>query len=525
MLQNKKLKRNFKHAEKVNKSTLNFQYKNLFISVRCVNIIQTSNNGTSAAVIYDQVSDAQNAVVRLTNEFWNGRTLIVSPSYNRTSAHNSSQNCKLQVRWFLTESDCQGKITFTEKESADEALKLIKNKFQCECKLQINSINPAIRCQWLLQAHNGQAFIDFDTNVHAEEYVSRKRIDTMQILLSKTKNTSILVRNIPPEYDEEDLREKFPNSKAIKLQYTTKINQIENLDNIKENTRRIFNHYRSFVADKTEVQPQPNYGKVEVRVEFTDENEAKAAIQEMNGRTGYINTGKIRLSLINQIQNKKSPQNQNEYIVKLSKLPPHIVEDDLHNELKQNNLADNLSYIFIVRKKLNAATNTNKINFELQSELQKLRNLFSSRKYFRSEPEVDIRPATDDGRVTAMIIYNNSDDVTTAMNLYKDPLRKNLYQFDQYKLYLTPHNDHVIELNPSLVKAIPQKIEQALDDIRRMNLLNVNVFKKEINKNERKITRIHIQGSDNLELAKARAVFDRLMKGLEFRFNDPSWVS
>jgi hypothetical protein len=83
----------------------------------------------------------------------------------------------------------------------------------------------------------------------------------------------------------------------------------------------------------------------------------------------------------------------------------------------------------------------------------------------------------------------------------------------------------VIELNPSLVKAIPQKIEQALDDIRRMNLLNVNVFKKEINKNERKITRIHIQGSDNLELAKARAVFDRLMKGLEFRFNDPSWVS
>jgi hypothetical protein len=58
-----------------------------------------------------------------------------------------------------------------------------------------------------------------------------------------------------------------------------------------------------------------------------------------------------------------------------------------------------------------------------------------------------------------------------------------------------------------------------------MNLLQVKIFKKEINKNNNKITRIHIQGSDNLEIAKARVVFDRLMKGLEFRFTDPSWVS
>lgn len=416
-------------------------------------------------------------------------------------------------------------MIFTQKESADEALKLIQTKFQCQCKLQINSINPTIRCNWLLQAHNGQAFIDFDTNQHAEEYVQRKRIDTMQIVLNKNKNTSIVVRNIPQEYDEEDLRGKFLNSKSIKFLYNEKISQIDNLNVIKENINRIFNQYRSFLADKTEVQAQLNFGKVEVLVEFTDENEAKTAVQEMNGRTGYINTGKIRLSLTNAPQNRKTPQNQNEYIVKLFKLPPHIIEDDLHDELKQHNLADHLSYIRINRKKLNEASNTNTGNLQLQSELNKLRNLFTSRTHFRSEPEVDIRPATDDGRVTALIIYNNPDDVTTAMNLYKDPLRRDLYQFDRYKLYLTPHNDHVIELNRALVKAIPEKIEQALDDIRRMNLLNVNVFKKETNKNDKKITRIHIQGSDNLGLAKARAVFDRLMKGLEFRFNDPSWVS
>jgi len=46
-----------------------------------------------------------------------------------------------------------------------------------------------------------------------------------------------------------------------------------------------------------------------------------------------------------------------------------------------------------------------------------------------------------------------------------------------------------------------------------------------MNKNNNKITRIHIQGSDNLEFTKAIVVFDRLMKGLEFRFNDSSWVN
>jgi hypothetical protein len=416
-------------------------------------------------------------------------------------------------------------MNFTQREPAEEALKLIQNKFQCQTKLQINTINPTIRCQWLLQSHNGQAFIDFETDEQAAEYVQRQRIDTMKIISHKTKNASIVVRNIPQDYDEQDLRENFPNSKSIKFLFNDKTRQIDNLNDIKENIRRIFNHYRSFLADKTEVQSQLNFGKVEVLVEFTDENEAKTAVQEMNGRTGYINTGKIRMVLTNTSQNRKNPQTENEYIVRLFKLPPDIVEDDLHDELKRNNRVDNLSYIRINRKKLNEASNTNSNKSELQSDLHKLRNLFSSRTYFRSEPEVDIRPATDDGRVTALIIYNNPDDVTAAMKLYQDPQRRGLYQFNRYKLYLTPHNDHVIELNRALVKAIPEKIDQALEDIRQMHLLNVNVFKKEINRNEKKITRIHIQGSDNLELAKARTIFDRLMKGLEFRFNDPSWVS
>jgi RNA recognition motif-containing protein len=419
-------------------------------------------------------------------------------------------------------------MNFTQKNFAEKALKLIQQKFNCQCRLQINSINPTIRCQWSIQGHNGQGIIDFNTNEQAEEYVKKRKIDSMNIQLNNKNNSSIFIRNIPNEYDEDDLKSKFLNCKNVKLLYNTKLNQLENFDDIKENIRRIFNQYQSFLADKITVQPQHSYGRVEVHVEFTDENQAKAVIQEMNGRTGYLGIGKLRLSLINSIQKKKNVQIADEYIVKFSKLSPDIIEEDILEELKRNHLADCLSFISIFRKKLSKeqnSTSNNTENFQLQSELNKLRNLFNSRTYFQSEPEVDIRPATEDGRVTALIIYNNPNDVTKAMNLYNDPIRKNLYQFNQYKLYLVPRNDHVIELNRSLVKAIPDKIEQAIDDIRNMNLLNVKIFKKEINTNQKKITRIHIQGSDNLEITKARVVFDRLMKGLEFRFNDLSWVS
>lgn len=492
-------------------------------TVRCVNIIQTSNNGTTASIIYYKNLDAQNAVVRLTNEIWNGWNLIVNPSYNHTSVHTSSQNCKLEVRWFLTESECQGKISFNQKEPAEKALNFIQKQFQCQCRLEMISMYPTIRCQWLIERHKGEAFIDFSTPEQAAEYVQKRRIETMNIVLSTKINTSIFLRNIPYEYDEEDLREKFPNSKTIKLQFPTRINQLERFDEIQRDTRRIFSQYRSFSADKTVIQPPKFPGRVEVIVEFTDENEAKTAVQQMNGRTGYIDTGKIRLLL-----NKKTAKNNDEYNLKLSKLSPDIIEEDLLEQLKQNHLADNVSYIGIFRRKLTKDQTNGKNpseNFQLQSELNKLRALFTSRTLFHSEPEVDIRPATEDGRVTALIIYNNPHDVTTAMKLYKDPTRKHLYQFNQYKLYLVPRNDHVIELNRSLALAIPDRIEKAIDDVRNMKLLNVQIFKKELNKNNKKITRIHIQGSDNLEIAKARAVFDRLMKGMEFRFHDSSWVN
>ena len=84
------------------------------------------------------------------------------------------------------------------------------------------------------------------------------------------------------------------------------------------------------------------------------------------------------------------------------------------------------------------------------------------------QSNVDRRLATQDDDAIALIIYDNPKDVTTAMKLYKDSTRNNLYEFDEYKLYFILRNDHVIKLNRSFVKTIPKKIEQAFDDIKNI---------------------------------------------------------
>lgn len=160
----------------------------------------------------------------------------------------------------------------------------------------------------------------------------------------------------------------------------------------------------------------------------------------------------------------------------------------------------------------------------LQADLHKLASLFNSRAHFRSEPEISTNPATANGRVTAHVLFDNPDDVIQAMKLYKHPVDSELVKFGQYKLHLAPCNEYVIVLNASLANAVRPKIQEALETIRQMCLLNVTVKMKEKGENAKKITRIYIHGTDNLQIAQVRNVFSRLMKGLEFRFHDPYWV-
>jgi RNA recognition motif-containing protein len=349
----------------------------------------------------------------------------------------------------------------------------------------------------------------------------------MRIDINNKSTSSICIKRMAPELDEEDLKEHFPNCTKVDIFRGNKGVRLEKPDGADDDIRRLFNRFQSFQRTLVSVKPKLFFGRVEALAQFDDEQDARAAINEMNGRGGLIGAGKIRMSLVTQPENTKPSAKYDEYIVEMSCLSPTTIEEDILNELKKHPLADNLTRVIIFRKKLIEGENQQKNTTDkqaLRADLNKLVSLFTSRTHFRSEPEININPATVDGRVSAQVLYDNPDDVIKAMQLYKNPTNPDLLKFGQNKLNLAPLNDHVIVLNASLSNAIKPKIEKAMEVIREMHLTDVKVQMREKGENAKKVTRIYIVGTDNLQIAKARNIFTHLMKGLEFRFNDPSWV-
>jgi hypothetical protein len=141
----------------------------LFYVVRNVNVFQRSSDGSSASVTYYQCAHACDAVVRMTQQMWEGRRINVGPAYIRNSAHTSTQSCKLRAQWFLTESECNGRVRFTQQQAAENALELLKTKFNCQGKLLVNFNKPTMKCVWPMVPHNKIAFADFPTDADAQQ--------------------------------------------------------------------------------------------------------------------------------------------------------------------------------------------------------------------------------------------------------------------------------------------------------------------------------------------------------------------
>ena len=118
---------------------------------------------------YYQCSNAQDSVIRLSDETWDGRRITVSPASTRTSVHASTQNCKLKVQWFLTESECRGKVHCTNYEAAGQVLQLLQSRFNCQCALKLKSDKPMIKCHWPSVTHTGMAILEFSTDQQAQE--------------------------------------------------------------------------------------------------------------------------------------------------------------------------------------------------------------------------------------------------------------------------------------------------------------------------------------------------------------------
>jgi RNA recognition motif-containing protein len=269
-------------------------------------------------------------------------------------------------------------------------------------------------------------------------------------------------------------------------------------------------------------------------VQFLDEREMMVAIDDMNGKPNLIGAGKLRLTVYEQPQpTTKSKKKNNDtkkydFVVKLSELPPDVDEEVLIQDLNQIQLSDYIIDVYVARKKLSEISSTDtRTNMaeDNQTNLVTLQSLFHNQKHFRSSPDIKINPPTNDGRVFALILFNDPRDVTTAMEMYQAPDDPDLLKFGLFKLRLVPLLDHSIELNSALTKAIPNKIKQTIDKIKNdPEFSNLRLIQKYAMKYKQDILRIEISGNNILQIYKARTVFDELMKGQIFKFNSPSWV-
>jgi hypothetical protein len=352
--------------------------------------------------------------------------------------------------------------------------------------------------------------------------------------LHRNNKSSICIQNVPDHFDENDLKPLFAGCNNVVLIRGPKGVIFQKPPGVEDDLCRLFNRYPSFQRQSVFVMTPQKTGCIEGYVQFLDEREMMVAIDDMNGKSNLIGAGKLRLSIHKQQQSTTKSKNKNNdtkkcgFVVKLSDLPPDVDEEVLSQDLNQIQLGDYIIDVFVARKNLstisstNASTNMAENN---QINLAKLQSLFFDRQRFRFLPDIQINSPTNDGRVSALILFSDPRDVTTAMEMYQAPDDPDILKFGTFKLRLVSLLDHSIELNSALNQAIPSKIQDAIEKIKNNpEFANLRLIQKHVMKNKQDILRIAIRGTNILQIYKARTIFDDLMKGQIFKFHSPSWV-
>ena len=157
-------------------------------------MLEKRQDGCSALVTYNSCASARNAVTQLSYEIWNGNVVKVNPSHIRTSAHVGRQNCKLKAYWFMTESQCTGRVGFNQADAAIRANEFFKQK-NYYSRIHVNTINPTIKCTWSLVPHIGKATIYF-RNAEQAQNVRICSIQMYHILTEINKYTYCNIFNL-----------------------------------------------------------------------------------------------------------------------------------------------------------------------------------------------------------------------------------------------------------------------------------------------------------------------------------------
>lgn len=298
---------------------------------------------------------------------------------------------------------------------------------------------------------------------------------------------------------------------------------------VEDDLRRLFYGYPSCQRQSVIVMTPQKTGCLEGYVQFIDEPQMMVAIHEMNGKSNLIGAGKLRLSIYKQPQPTiKSKQKHQDFVVKLSRLPPDVDEEVLRQELNQMQLSDYIIDVYVARKQLSEISSTDaRADMAEYNQINqaKLESIFFNRQHFQSIPDIKLNPPSNDGRVCALILFNDPRDVTKAMEMYQAPDDPDLLKIGPYKLRFVPLLDHSIDLNSALTQAIPNKIKQTVDQIKNNpEFSNLRLIQKYATKNKQDILRITINGDNILQIYKARIIFDELTKGQIFKFDSPSSV-
>ncbi|CAF2794987.1 unnamed protein product [Rotaria sp. Silwood2] len=301
-----------------------------------------------------------------------------------------------------------------------------------------------------------------------------------------------------------------------------------------ENTvYQLFEKYSSFQRESVFIEPYQHDGRVIAYVQFTDEQEMRIAVDEMNNMRTSIGAGTLRLSIQEQrqikIRRKTNENKQDEFRVKLYQLPSHIDERALIRELNQTNINNSMTYAIVFRKKLPAdyfSDRSKIIAEDNKNVFMKLKSLFATRHLFLSEPDIEIRSPTEDGRAVAYITFNDPRDIMSAINMCDSIDGFTMSNIGLKQLHFVPIIIHRIMVNQALAQAINNKIEQTMNTIQTSpDFTNISVFKKTIMKDDKTNVLISIRGTNIQQLYKARILFDNLLKGLQFQLYNHSWVS
>jgi hypothetical protein len=147
-------------------------------------MLRTNHNNSSASVTYVECGSAQTAVSQLSHKKWDEYEIYARPSYKRTLVDTRRQKYTLKAQWFMTNSECNGRVVFSKLQIAQRAYQLFTQRHHFRCQLEMNPANLMIKCSWPVTPHHGHAIVNFQTVEQAQE-VSYSNVSQLKILRVK----------------------------------------------------------------------------------------------------------------------------------------------------------------------------------------------------------------------------------------------------------------------------------------------------------------------------------------------------